>query len=198
MTKNRPDGIVMVMTMKNEITSKRNKILKAASDVVITQGVARLTLEAVAKEAGVSKGGLLYHFPNKEALIKGMVDELTDTYFKSIKENVLVDNRDIGKWSKAYVKTTFDELEDGLEMSSALLGAIFTNPELLEKLKSFFADMQERIENDRVDPVRAIVVRLAADGLWFAEIFGLAPLDKTLKERVYRELISLLREGEER
>ena len=37
------------------------------------KGVAKLTLEAVAKEAGVSKGGLLYHFSNKEALIEGMI-----------------------------------------------------------------------------------------------------------------------------
>lgn len=50
--------------------SKRSSILLAASIVVKNNGVEKLTLEAVAKEAGVSKGGLLHHFPNKEALIK--------------------------------------------------------------------------------------------------------------------------------
>ena len=43
------------------------------------KGVAKLTLEAVAKE-GVSKGGLLYHFSNKEALIEGMIVRGVEDY----------------------------------------------------------------------------------------------------------------------
>jgi AcrR family transcriptional regulator len=39
-----------------------------------------MTLEAVAREADVSKGGLLYHFPSKEALISGMVRRLIEGY----------------------------------------------------------------------------------------------------------------------
>ena len=41
-------------------------ILDAANRIVIGQGVERLTLEQVAAEAGMSKGGLLYHFPRKK------------------------------------------------------------------------------------------------------------------------------------
>ncbi|SHK17896.1 TetR/AcrR family transcriptional regulator [Desulforamulus aeronauticus] len=178
-------------------TSKKNKILIAAADIVIKQGVACLTLEAVANKAGVSKGGLLYHFPNKEALIKGMVDELTHTYTKNINKYMLMDNEDTGKWIRAFVNTTFNAQQDEFERSSALLGAVFTNPELLEKLQMFYKDMQKQFENDGVDPIRSIIVRLATDGLWLAELFGLAPLDKTMKERIYSELISMLREGEE-
>ncbi len=178
-------------------TSKKNKILIAAADIVMKQGVARLTLEAVANKAGISKGGLLYYFPNKEALIKGMVDELTHIYTKNINKYVLMDNEDTGKWIRAFVKTTFNAQQDGFERNSALLGAVFTNPELLEKFQTFYKDMQKQFENDGVDPIRSIIVRLATDGLWLAEIFGLAPLDKTMKERIYNELISMLREGEE-
>ncbi|GAC1627371.1 MAG: hypothetical protein NVS4B11_24620 [Ktedonobacteraceae bacterium] len=36
-------------------------------------GVKRLTIEQVAKAAGMSRGGLLYHFASKEALIQGML-----------------------------------------------------------------------------------------------------------------------------
>src|SRR3712207_9422759 len=43
--------------------------LEAAERVVARDGVARLSLDAVAGNADVSKGGLLYHFPNKDALI---------------------------------------------------------------------------------------------------------------------------------
>ncbi|MCR2379329.1 TetR/AcrR family transcriptional regulator, partial [Salmonella enterica] len=68
--------------MSTSIT--RQKILEAASQIVQCKGVAKLTLEAVAKEAGISKGGLLYHFANKEALIEGMILKGTEEYQDAI------------------------------------------------------------------------------------------------------------------
>ena len=47
----------------------RERILEAAERVVAEIGAARLTLDVVAQAAGVSKGGLLYHFPSKESLL---------------------------------------------------------------------------------------------------------------------------------
>ncbi|GCB56911.1 hypothetical protein rerp_33190 [Rhodococcus erythropolis] len=47
----------------------RDRILDALEKLLLVSGVAQVTLEGVAAEAGVSKGGLLYHFPSKEALL---------------------------------------------------------------------------------------------------------------------------------
>ena len=47
----------------------RDAVLDAFESLLIEVGERAATLDAVAKRAGVSKGGLLYHFPNKEALI---------------------------------------------------------------------------------------------------------------------------------
>ena len=43
-------------------TDTRRRLLDAATAVVRRDGARALTLDAVAAEAGVSKGGLLYHF----------------------------------------------------------------------------------------------------------------------------------------
>lgn len=45
----------------------------AAVTVALEDGFGHVTMEAVARRAGVSKGGLLYHFPNKTRLIEGML-----------------------------------------------------------------------------------------------------------------------------
>ena len=47
----------------------RNALLDAAAEVVRVDGVSNLTLDRVAEVAGVSKGGLLYHYPNKQSLV---------------------------------------------------------------------------------------------------------------------------------
>ena len=53
--------------------SAKDKILTAFEDILIGQGEKAATMDAVAKAAGVSKGGLLYHFPSKEALATALV-----------------------------------------------------------------------------------------------------------------------------
>jgi AcrR family transcriptional regulator len=47
------------------VRDTRSQILDAAEAVVMCQGVRNLTLDAVAAHAGISKGGLLYHFRSK-------------------------------------------------------------------------------------------------------------------------------------
>src|ERR1035438_3992257 len=55
------------------MVSTRESVLLAAIDLIIREGVDSLTLDRVAREAGVSKGGLLYHYAGKEQLIAGLV-----------------------------------------------------------------------------------------------------------------------------
>ena len=58
--------------------SSREKILDAAAELVAEIGAGRLTLEAVAEKAGLSKGGLLYNFPTKDALLQAMIQRMID------------------------------------------------------------------------------------------------------------------------
>ena len=58
----------------------RDGMLNAAEEVVLRDGIGRLTLDAVAKEADLSKGGLMHHFPTKDALIDAMVRRKVDAW----------------------------------------------------------------------------------------------------------------------
>ena len=53
-------------------------ILDAAEAVVARDGATRLTLDAVATQAGVSKASVLYDYKNKQALIAAVVQRATD------------------------------------------------------------------------------------------------------------------------
>ncbi|MFF2019932.1 TetR/AcrR family transcriptional regulator [Paenibacillus sp. NPDC058177] len=171
--------------------SKRKSILLAASLVVKNNGVEKLTLEAVAREAGVSKGGLLHHFPNKEALIKSMVEELTNDFFINVEEKVTSASVEAGKFSRAYIACVDNDTKGGKEMSTALNAALFTNPTILKKFQEDFSVWQKNIENDGIDPVRSTIIRLAADGLWFSEMYGLGVLDDELRTKVIQEMINM-------
>ncbi len=54
----------------------RDLVLDAFETLLIDDGERAATLEATARAAGVSKGGLLYHFGTKEALEAGLIERL--------------------------------------------------------------------------------------------------------------------------
>ncbi|GAA1914335.1 TetR/AcrR family transcriptional regulator [Microbacterium aoyamense] len=54
----------------------REKVLDAFEAILIDEGERAATMDATARAAGVSKGGLLYHFASKEALEAGIVERL--------------------------------------------------------------------------------------------------------------------------
>jgi AcrR family transcriptional regulator len=54
----------------------REKVLDAFQRLLIEHGERETTLDAVARAAGVSKGGLIYHFGSREALIDGLLARL--------------------------------------------------------------------------------------------------------------------------
>lgn len=54
----------------------RGRILDAFARILVEQGERAATLDAVAAAANVSKGGLLYHFGSKVALVDGLLDRM--------------------------------------------------------------------------------------------------------------------------
>jgi AcrR family transcriptional regulator len=101
----------------------REAILDAAEAVVIESGAGHLTLAAVAAKAGVSKGGLLYHFPSKEDLLKGMLDRLIQRFDQARKEKAEGLKRKAGAQIKATILTYAEGDARKEKIGSALLAA---------------------------------------------------------------------------
>ena len=74
------------------------------------------------------------------------------------------------------------------EDTAALLAAVSNDPRLLAPLQEQYAHWQTQAESDGVDPALATVIRLALDGLWMADLFGLAPPQGALRDQVFAAL----------
>jgi AcrR family transcriptional regulator len=174
--------------MTKQSDSTRKTLLESASRVTARDGALNLTLENVAKEAGVSKGGLLYHFPNKEALISSMIDEHLESWSKAVEA---AKDKDKGAFTRAFVKITVNPAQLETDLASGLLAAVALNPDLLEPVKKHYGAWQKELENDGISPVTATLVRLATDGLYFSEIFDLAPPKGNLRKQLEKRLLEM-------
>jgi AcrR family transcriptional regulator len=164
-------------------TSKtRDRLLDAAGHVVRRDGAQALTLDAVAAEAEVSKGGLLYHFKSKRELVEGMVDRWLTEF-----------QRDIDEADPAFVRGYVRASDPaGMQVDElGMLAALIADPSLLLTVRRQYGIWQDRVEREGRDPVDATVARLAADGLWLAELLGMGPPTGALREQVLQRLLDL-------
>jgi hypothetical protein len=72
-----------------------------------------------------------------------------------------------------------------------MLAALVADPALLVSVRGQYAIWQDRVEREGGDPVDATVARLAADGLWLAELLGLGPPTGKVREQVVARLLEL-------
>lgn len=66
----------MARRTKEEAQATREAILEAAAKVFVDKGVAKATLDAIAKEAGVTRGAIYWHFKNKLEVFAALHDQL--------------------------------------------------------------------------------------------------------------------------
>lgn len=173
--------------------SKRKSLLRAAATLVAERGYSALTLDAVGAATGVSKGGVLYHFPSKEALVAALLEELTAGFDTDQAAAHAADPVAPGAWTRAYVTASSNPQQDEpAQMAAvALLAAVGYDPLLLGPLQAHYAHWVTRLADDGLPGVDAHVVRLAADGLWAADLFKLAPPGPALRARIHRRLVEL-------
>ena len=172
--------------------SVRDRLLNAAELVVAREGVSNLTLEAVAQAAGVSKGGLLYHFPSKSAMITAIVERMAGRCDADQAELVARDPRTVGGFTRAYLEIRARNPDPHKEpIHTALLAAAGTNPDYLEPFRKRLVEWQAKLESDGIDPTTATIVRLAIDGLGLSRLLGLSVPERDLLECVIDRLRSM-------
>jgi AcrR family transcriptional regulator len=168
---------------------RKDQLLDAAERLLAEHGAQALTLAAVAEQAGVSKGGLLYHFGSKEALIKGMIERLVEEF------DQLVAAQGDDTYTKRYLSATFVALGSGRLRRWAVVTGAAGDPALLAPLRQAMIRWHEDGLTEEPDPTAARIVRLACEGLW--EVVSHAPglYDDADYAELHRRLLALLPAG---
>lgn len=80
---------------KTEAQKTRQHLLDAALEVFWRDGVTRASLQAIAQEAGVTRGALYWHFKNKEDLFETLFEQQYADFFAAFNDQTLRDNQDV-------------------------------------------------------------------------------------------------------
>lgn len=174
------------------VCSARDRLLDAAEALAGGEGAANLTLDAVAQAAGVSKGGLLYHFPSKDALLAAMIDRHVDRIEERCVQlrPTLPGTADCAEL-KAWVLSVLQPDPTTRDTGAALFAAAANNPALLDCVRKRYSDRVARMAGSSGNFALAASIMLAVDGLVLAEIWRMSPFSDGQRAAIVDQLLRL-------
>lgn len=172
-------------------TNSRDAILEAAEKVVIEVGAGHMTLDAVAKKADVSKGGLIYNFPTKDMLLQAMIMRFFElTEVARAKEHAkLPEGRACA--IKAHVLSLLACSHQNEHLGTALLAAAAHNPKLLVPVRAALSRIFEEFTAPGLRLEHAAAISLATYGLWLMDLLGVSFFTVKQREAIIAELLRL-------
>jgi len=171
----------------------REAVLRAAERVVSREGAARLTLEAVAAEAGISKASVLYDCKTKQALIKAVIERRVATETARLRTYVdklgPVPDRAI-RGRIAAAERSVSDADRAVAVN--LVAALAQDTELRAPIEEAYRRQIAEIISTSAHPRRALLAFLALEGLKLLEWFGLYSWPEHDRKRILGEITDLI------
>ena len=173
----------------------RAQILAAATALAKEKGAAHIAIEAIAQRAGVSKGGLLYHFPKKAALIQALVELHLAEIEATLADDVETSSgqRQTNAVARAFIELNRDHVCNQKKgMHGGILLAFAENPHLLDPMRSFEKRLVERIRRTAADRELSLLAMLVIQGMRSLNLFEANPLADDECRAVLDRVLTLL------
>jgi AcrR family transcriptional regulator len=144
----------------------RRALLTAAGDAIRAKGV-HASLDDIARQAGVSKGGLIYHFASKEELVLELARDLFTAFRTDITRQLDPNDSTPGRLTRAYLRTLRNPAEDetAAREAIALVTQLMTIPAVADLARREAEALQAELDADGLPPDVLALVISAADGI---------------------------------
>jgi AcrR family transcriptional regulator len=123
---------------------RRQRILDAAVGVFSTKGYHGTLVDEIALEAETSKGGVYFHFPNKQAIFLALLDRLADLLRQRIEAAVQAESQPVAR-AEAALGVVLDTFASHRRLARLLMvEALGAGPEFnarMIQLRAEFADL---------------------------------------------------------
>ncbi len=172
---------------------QRTAILRAANRVMRKRGLHHTTISAVAEEADMSKGGVLYYFRNKQELLEGTIKRYEELASARFQEIVATLPDEPGRLLRATVLAMLELMEEPAEDMHSGIGFIGddTYQKVIGLMKKHMYDGLCEIVPDK-EKLTALL--LIIDGMWTNKMFSFYDDLQHLKPQVVDIIMEMVDE----
>ncbi|WP_186785977.1 TetR/AcrR family transcriptional regulator [Paenibacillus agilis] len=171
---------------------KKADLLDAALRIIDKEGINKFTLDAIALEAGISKGGLIHHFSNKEELIRALNEQSVVRFKKLLLDEFELTNN----YAQSYAAATFKQWDNSnpVRADLSMLAALTNKKELLHLWESEYQTLRQKLNEESISVENGLVIRLLCDGLIFSKMFNIDPLTNEETDSVLQYISRLVQD----
>ncbi|MEM1044929.1 MAG: TetR/AcrR family transcriptional regulator [Pseudomonadota bacterium] len=182
-----------------KLADGRERMIEAAEDIVRRQGMEGLSIGAVAKSVGLTKGGVLHHFKTKDELVAAMMRRDFERFLASYEkhcaqieglEDPLTSHQ---KDFLPYFRAVVHDAESADMLRLCLSVAAVLDPRHQAETRASLVERWHQLDPDDDREMRLAVAKLVADGLWINTLLGTGP-PEAVKARLERFLLDSLGE----
>ncbi|MCD8350466.1 MAG: TetR/AcrR family transcriptional regulator [Planctomycetaceae bacterium] len=164
-------------------------ILDAAERVILRDGYGGATLDNIATEAKLSKGGLMHYFRSKREIIDGVLDRLRDRL--ADERDSVPQNGNPADPARASLISILNLVRAGCPALTGLVAMLGEN-EIRARLANARARLFGEIGSDAPHPEKIAIAMLLLEGLWLDNSIGRSAFCQDVGSRVVNELTRLL------
>ncbi|GAA0589314.1 TetR/AcrR family transcriptional regulator [Paenochrobactrum glaciei] len=171
----------------------RATILDAAEQVVLRDGAARLTLDAVAVVAGISKASVIYDYKTKQALIQAVVERWIAGWGERLDKATepYIDGDDARLRGRIDVARDYKEEEDGAVVFQ-LCSAMTQDEQLRQTMNEGFRQELGKMLSSTKNPDKALLALLAIEGMSILQMFGVVEWQPEQREKILSGIEQLI------
>lgn len=169
----------------------RDKVLDAAEGIVAASGAAGLSFEAVARAAGITKGGVQYCFGTKEKLITAMIDRWTEAFEHDIRARTGPDAGPVAV-IRGHLAVTRDDDEADHSRSAVMMTALLERPDRVAEGRSWYTQRLAGLDLDNADDRRTAIAFLAGEGVFLLKTLGLIDIAEADWKRLFDDMLAMI------
>lgn len=169
----------------------RERLLDAAEEIVHRQGAAALTIDALARACGITKGGVQYAFGTKDDIIDAMFARWNrdyDTKFAAIAGPAA----DAMQRLRAHLAATREADEVSMTKAASLMAGLMQTPEHLASTQGWYRDRLAGLDITTPEGRRARLAFFACEGAFLLHFLRFMPLEDAEWQAVFEDIVGLL------
>ena len=171
----------------------RSRIMAAAEELALERGPGNISIEAVAVRAGMSKGGVLYHFRTKADLLAALVSRHIEASKARVEASLAQRASEPNALAEALIDAHCRSRKGPISTQSGVLAAVAEHPDFLDPLRDHQKETVARLRRESADADLATIAFLALEGLKALHLFGFDLIDEADEDAALRRMKALLR-----
>ncbi len=182
----------------------RDRVLDAAEGIVAQDGATGLTFDAVARAAGITKGGVQYCFGTKENLIRSMIERWGSTFEAEVMAHA-GDDRSPHSVIRGHLLATRDSDEAEHSRSAVMMTALLQSPEEVAASRVWYTQRLAGLDMGKEKDRRVALAFLASEGAFLLKAFGLIEITEAQWTALFADMLAMAggpggggQDGEER